>query len=65
MLSAAAVELELVLLRHEVAMLRRQVKRPQLGSVDRLIFAAIGRLKGGQYPIRISRRPRVDVVETS
>ena len=41
--SAAEVALELVLLRHEVAMLRRQVERPQLGPIDRLIFAAIGR----------------------
>ena len=41
--SAAEVVLGLVLLRHEVAMLRRQVERPQLGPIDRLIFAAIGR----------------------
>ena len=28
-------------------------------------IASVSRVEGGQYPIRISRRPRVDVVETS
>ena len=35
--------LELLALRHQLAILRRQVKRPELTSGDRLILAAIGR----------------------
>ena len=36
-------ELELLALRHQLAILRRQVKRPELTTGDRLILAAIGR----------------------
>src|ERR671936_2861558 len=37
-------ELEIVVLRHELAMLRRQTGRPQLRPNDRLLLAAASRL---------------------
>ena len=37
-------ELEIVVLRHELAVLRRQVSRPQFGDVDRVFLAAASRI---------------------
>lgn len=37
-------ELEIVVLRHELSVLRRQVARPQLEPSDRLLLAAASRL---------------------
>jgi len=37
-------ELEIVVLRHELSILRRQVTRPQLTSHDRLLLATLSRV---------------------
>lgn len=42
--SSGSKELEIVVLRHELAILRRQAKRPKLRQADRVLLAALSRV---------------------
>jgi putative transposase len=51
-------ELEIVVLRHELAILRRQTRRPAFTTVDRLFLAAASRVCRGRSGDPFSSRRR-------
>ena len=55
--SGTSKEVEILVLRHEVAVLRRQVARPKPDWADRAMIAALG----SQSPAYVSRRTRADL----
>jgi hypothetical protein len=55
--STRAKDLEIVVLRHELSVLRRQVARPELSDADRVFLAAAARLDAQVSPAGGSRAP--------
>src|SRR5436189_4433961 len=70
--SERAKELEILMLRHELQVLRRRVGRPRLRSADRVLLAALGQVLPRKrrrsfldQPATLLRRPQSSSVTSS
>jgi putative transposase len=56
--STSSKELEILVLRHEVSILRRQVRRPRLRQADRVLLTALSRVLPRRAWVAFSVSPR-------
>ena len=56
--SGRSKDLEIIVLRHQLAVLRRQIDRPELTDADRSLLAAIAAAPAATEPNRVAGHPR-------